>query len=203
MTGDIPKIKFVQAEISRHGKVMYYFRRGKGARLRLPDYDDARFWDAYAIAKDSSASTYKPNFVRQEFQIRQKQKTGSTIARAVKSAKQRSAARGLPFDIDYDWAVATIESQKFCCCLTGIPFYMANEAKSTRNPYTPSLDRIDPAGGYTKDNVRIVIYAVNIMLMDWGTKIFERVANGYRYTKGTKSRILFPPVSQGAGFGAK
>lgn len=38
---------FVTRERSRHGKLLFYFRRGKGARIRLPSIDDPEFEDAY------------------------------------------------------------------------------------------------------------------------------------------------------------
>jgi len=41
----------VQRERTRHGKVVYYFRRGQGApRTRLPDTSDPAFGQAYAAA---------------------------------------------------------------------------------------------------------------------------------------------------------
>jgi integrase len=40
--------QFIVSEISRHGRRRWYFRRGKGARIRLPDeYDTPEFWNAY------------------------------------------------------------------------------------------------------------------------------------------------------------
>jgi hypothetical protein len=49
------------------------------------------------------------------------------------------------------------------CQLTGLPFDF-NPTTTRQNPYAPSLDRIDSQKGYTKDNVRIVLYAVNVAL---------------------------------------
>lgn len=41
---------FVQRETTRHGKKVYYFRRGKAARVRLPDITSPEFDDAYEAA---------------------------------------------------------------------------------------------------------------------------------------------------------
>jgi hypothetical protein len=60
---------------------------------------------------------------------------------------------------------------------------MEPPARTKISPYAPSLDRIDCRKGYTKDNVRIVVYALNVMLMDWGEVVFSRVAASYRYAK--------------------
>ena len=38
---------FVLRERTRHGKYVYYFRRGKGTRTRLPDLGAPDFEEAY------------------------------------------------------------------------------------------------------------------------------------------------------------
>jgi integrase len=43
---------FVHRETTRHGRVIWYFRRGKGRRVRLPDeFDSVEFWAAYEAAE--------------------------------------------------------------------------------------------------------------------------------------------------------
>jgi hypothetical protein len=42
---------FLHRETSRHGRAVWYFRRGKGARVRLPgDFGSVEFWSAYEAA---------------------------------------------------------------------------------------------------------------------------------------------------------
>jgi len=56
------------------------------------------------------------------------------------------------------------------CELTGIRFNL----KNGKTWDSPSIDRIDSAKGYTKDNVRVVLYCVNVMANVWGSdKIVE------------------------------
>lgn len=45
-----PRPVFLHSELSRHGRRVWYFRRGKGPRIRLPDYGSPDFADAYAAA---------------------------------------------------------------------------------------------------------------------------------------------------------
>ncbi len=47
---DMPKPRppHVQTERTRHGRVVFYFRRGQGPRIRLPDMADPAFGEAYA-----------------------------------------------------------------------------------------------------------------------------------------------------------
>lgn len=46
-----PRKPYVQKEITRHGKIVWYFRRGKEKRIRLPGaFGSAEFNEAYAAA---------------------------------------------------------------------------------------------------------------------------------------------------------
>lgn len=198
------KIKNVQTELSRHGRIVYYYRAGNSPRIRLPDeYGSEAFMAAVDLAAKTGIATPREPFTRPSFERTRKRNVGQSLAIAVKGARQRSSAKELGFDIDLAWALAQAERQDFKCCLTGIAFYMPTTAKSYRHPYAPSLDRINPELGYTKDNVRIVIFAINVMLMDWGQEVFERVVSGFRFTKGTKTKLLFPANLGGAGMDLK
>ena len=111
-----------------------------------------------------------------------------TLRIAVLRTRSKSAAKGLTFDLTLAWAMEQAERQQYRCCLTGGPFLHDDDVTSYMRPYAPSLDRIAPKGGYTRENVRIVIFAVNAMLSDWGPLVMERVANGYRYVRSKRRR---------------
>ncbi|MDE0922528.1 tyrosine-type recombinase/integrase [Aurantimonas coralicida] len=50
-----PRPPFVQREVSRHGKIVWYFRRGDGPRVRLPgDFQSAEWTKAYERALTGS-----------------------------------------------------------------------------------------------------------------------------------------------------
>lgn len=185
--------KHVHVDRSRHGRARYYFRVGRGTRVRLPDsVGSPEFKEAVKLASESGVSVYKPNVERPSFAKEQRLRVGATLERALRGARRRAIARHLPFDLDLNWAISTVEAQEFKCPLSGVPFFMECTAETNIHPFSPSLDRIDPRKGYTTNNVRIVVYAINVMLMDWGVAVFERVVNGYRHKKGTKVRTLFP-----------
>lgn len=44
---------------------------------------------------------------------------------------------------------------------------------------SPSIDRIDPSGGYTYDNIRIVCHAINCALGTWGEEILGMVTRAW------------------------
>lgn len=57
----------------------------------------------------------------------------------------------------------------------------------------PSEDRSnrhivgDVRQGYTPDNVRVVVFALNMMLSDWGQEVFDQIINAYKHHKRRKS----------------
>lgn len=67
-------------------------------------------------------------------------------------------------DFDTEYLVNKIKSGK--CEVTGIKFQVGNrnhKAKNTiRNPYVPSIDRIDSSQPYRKDNVQMVVFMYNV-----------------------------------------
>ncbi len=76
-------------------------------------------------------------------------------------AGDRSRKMGHEHDLTVDWALATYTG---VCSLSGIPFVIAAHApaaKSGLRPYSPSIDRVSPLRGYTQDNCRWALAAVN------------------------------------------
>jgi hypothetical protein len=170
---DVP---FLTIERSRHGRAMYYVRKGQGPRVRLPDdYGSKAFWKAYAdgLAAISNNLHIKPG-------QQNKGRIGQAMAKSVSAAKQRARQRNLPFDLTYEWAIAQVERQNFKCALTDIPFFSKwGERAAQRDPMTPSIDRIFPERGYVQSNCRVVNLGINTMMLDWGEDFFHRMANSY------------------------
>ena len=79
----------------------------------------------------------------------------------VKTAKRRSSKFNELSDIDEDFIIQKLLNGK--CEVTGIEFDFNKHSKYSKNPYAPSIDRIDSSVGYIKTNVRMVIWQVNLM----------------------------------------
>lgn len=75
----------------------------------------------------------------------------------LKSAKRRDINSELDFDYLYNKLL------KNKCEVTGILFDLNKNNKWKKNPYSPSIDRINNKIGYTKENTRIVIWQYNLM----------------------------------------
>lgn len=71
--------------------------------------------------------------------------------------RDECSARGLDFDLDIDWLYARIIKG---CELTKLPFNIDNRKAM---PTSPSIDRINPSKGYTKDNCRLILNGLNCL----------------------------------------
>ncbi len=70
-------------------------------------------------------------------------------------AKQRAVKYGIPFDL-----VPSDIHVPEKCPLLEVPLVLGTKGNYA---YSPSLDRVDPAKGYTRDNVRIISTLANTM----------------------------------------
>lgn len=175
-----PLLKNVHSELTRHGKRVYYFRRERGERVRLPALESPVFRAHYDAAMNGRPIPHVRDMPVSPITAR-KQRVEAALASCLQAARSRSKRKGVPFDLTFDWLLATAKQQDFRCKLTGIEFYATPPHRGKVNPYAPSLDRIEPAKGYVTSNVRIVLRAVNTMLLDWGPEVFKQVADSYRY----------------------
>ena len=88
----------------------------------------------------------------------------STIGRAkrlLSGSKHRALENNLEYDLDFEFIHERIAAGY--CSVTGLPFDLKKPVGTVKNAYSPSLDRIDHTRGYTKDNVRVVIWQFNMM----------------------------------------
>jgi len=86
-----------------------------------------------------------------------------------RNAKRRAKEAGVPFDIHYTDIVIPD-----CCEASGVEFDLTNRELS------PSLDRINPALGYTKDNIAIITLRMNRLKNDGTADEHETIANYIR-----------------------
>lgn len=88
-------------------------------------------------------------------------------AEMTRRAKERSVKFGRDFDITKEWVFNRLVENEFKCECTGIKFDSVAQTSGAAWSYSPSLDRVDSLGGYTKDNVRIVLTMINVALNKW------------------------------------
>ena len=81
--------------------------------------------------------------------------------------------------ITSDWIAEKLKQG--VCELTGLPFDLSKHKNFVRNPYSPSLDRINnKLHEYTPENTRVVIWSVNCAINEFGLEtmlpIFKKLA---------------------------
>ncbi len=90
------------------------------------------------------------------------------------SAKYTAKCHNLKFNLTTKWIIKKINQGR--CEMTGMKFTLEAPRKGYyHNPYSPSLDRHNHKKGYTKDNVKVVIWAYNQAKGQWNRKHFKRI----------------------------
>jgi hypothetical protein len=95
------------------------------------------------------------------------------------AAKDRASTQGVPFSL-------TEEDIVFpdTCPVLGTPIILLKtDGPRKRNDNTPSLDRIIPALGYTKENVRVISWRANRLKNDAHLHEIEKIAKYMRETR--------------------
>jgi len=92
------------------------------------------------------------------------------------SARKRAESKGIPFDLDKEWLTERLEGE---CEISGVAF---DFHAGPRNAKTPSLDRIDSSQGYTKNNCRVILWALNAAFGTWGERAFREILAAERNT---------------------
>ena len=88
------------------------------------------------------------------------------------NVRQRCAKFELECDIDSGYLLDLWEEQGGICTLSGVPFNLTNRnGKNYRDPYAPSVDRIDPTKGYVAGNVRLISTIANMCKSNWSDEV--------------------------------
>lgn len=123
-------------------------RREKYAENRVEAAAQRRKWvlDNYQVSLESGRKAYY------------KSRGVSPWLVALQSAKARCKKSDVAFSLTPAWAKERWTGK---CEITGIEFVVSKRPAPFL--FSPSLDRIEPAQGYTPENCRFVLFAVNAM----------------------------------------
>jgi hypothetical protein len=91
-------------------------------------------------------------------------------------AKRRSARKRLPFDLDLHVQEVETRIQAGRCEMTGLPFNMHSSGISWNSP---SLHRTDPKQGYVYHNIRVVCFAMNAAMGNWGEATLKTIISAW------------------------
>ena len=93
-------------------------------------------------------------------------------------ARKRSKQAGRDYTLTEAHEKALVHDAHGKCALTAIPFSVTDSDFRTQ-PFAPSLDRIDASRGYAPGNCRIVTWAANNAMADWGEAVFAQLARAF------------------------
>lgn len=111
-------------------------------------------------------------------------KNWESVAKLITSRRRhRAREKGLEFSLTPEFIYKMMESNNFCCAISGIPFRMPRRDDPKTNaveiePWAPSIDRIDISQGYVPNNVRVVSVAANYALNRFGSDVLAELARG-------------------------
>lgn len=140
----------------------YYYRTPEHRRVRLSsDLEEAMQLYAPLALRDGIA--YVPQ----------------NVARLLFCAARRNAKRrGVTFEIAESYVRHLVESCGGRCSVSGMKLNVTTDGTWTRNPWAPSVDRIDAKRGYIEGNCRVVCVAANVALNEWGLDALRELFEG-------------------------
>lgn len=132
---------------------------------------DGLRWSCVPCTRVGNAAAYKANFdkhrdKRQAASREYYRSTGGRIKNLLSVAKGRAQKLGVEFSISPAWVAQAVTQRQ--CAVTGIFFdYGPDGDGAMRNPFAPSVDKIEPYKGYTDENTRLVCVWYNLAKQDW------------------------------------
>lgn len=108
----------------------------------------------------------------------------------VNVARHRAKTKGVSFDLSPLDIQSRIDAGY--CELTGIPFNL-DEPKAWN---APSLDQREAGKGYTRENVRVVLYALNVMANVWGENRIVEIARAITARRVEMSNDLSRAIAE-------
>ena len=109
-----------------------------------------------------------------------------SVTLRLQDSRKRAKKKGLSYNLSIEWLLNLLDAQDFKCSLTGA--ILRDSPEFSRNPWGMSIDRIDSSMGYTTDNCRVVCYAANAAMNEWGLDLFHELA--HRYVSKAQKRVV-------------
>lgn len=137
-------------------------RRASPERRAMERHGRKRRYDADPVVARQRVKNYHATTVGRAYQL-------------LNNARSRAIRYDLAFDLSYEWVLPKLAFN--ACEASGLPFDL--NRKGQKNPYAPSVDRIDATKGYTMDNCRIILWGLNAAFNEWGEDVFNTIVKAY------------------------
>lgn len=155
--------------VTMRGREYFYFQIGRSTGAAGPRIKISDPWSDEEIrgAHEASGVTFR-GMVATDWK--------AEVSRVFISAKVRAGNQKLEFGIDRSFLTELLIEQGHRCAISRLFFDTNGYETCHAHPFAMSIDRIDSNGGYTKSNVRLVCFIVNVSLGQWGLAAVERMA---------------------------
>lgn len=132
----------------------------------------------FTMIEDAGAAPHRDRLQSRRF-------ARALLARLHRIARNGNARRQVT--LTEDQLLRVLAASKGCCQVSGIPFTFNNTSGCPRNPWAPSLDRIDSTKPYRAGNVRVVCVAANTAMSDWGAGVLVKLAHAVAAKHGLRA----------------
>jgi len=139
---------------------------------RLSRKDDPR-WKAL---RDARLARHKAKHPRSSAEKQRRWRLRHPEFQIWRGARGRAKENGIEFALTREWVAERVARGR--CELTDLPF-QPNETNGRCGPFAPSIDRRDSSKGYTTENCRVVIWAINMGMSEWGENVYAHVAAAF------------------------
>lgn len=112
--------------------------------------------------------------------------SGSWLSTLYQRTKDRASHRRVPFHLTKPQLLDIAMRSGGKCEFSQVAFSWDRPQGVLFPPFAPSLDRIKPSAGYNSGNCRLIAYAANVALHDWGPDPFVHIAASYFRSLGYK-----------------
>ncbi|MGH1542169.1 MAG: hypothetical protein ACRBHB_17205 [Arenicella sp.] len=170
--------------LSKNSSGIWQFSKGTGEN-RIRKSTGERNFDKALIKAKQMSNSITLNNKRLYSKVHK-----NDYIRVFKESKKRAKKASIDYNISDIEQSKLINRCSGCCEVTGIKFrLMRNKKPKERDPFMPSLDRIDSSKCYSYNNVRLVCISVNLAMNTWGDWVLKEICLAMIHTKGIHKEL--------------
>lgn len=140
------------------------------------EYFPSRQWQRSCSPRCTKILRYREDHARRLAKAREwkrNKRTAYPWHALLDAAKYRAKKSGREYTLTPEWAELNWTGR---CAITGLPFAVSVGSGQRPAAYAASIDRIDSTKGYTPENSRFVLAAVNFLKHDMSDEDMYRIA---------------------------